>query len=176
LTPLQIYRKAWYEKNKEAVKARAAAARLADVEAYRAKGRERSKADPLAPARKRAYKERHPARVNEQAAEYRAKHGEAITQRIEAWRERNPDKLCDYAARRRVAKGRAVTAWADRDLVQSFYKLARIYRAAGVLVEVDHCVPIQHELVCGLHCDANLEVVARRVNRAKSNRYWPDMP
>lgn len=176
LTPLQLYRKAWYAQNKEVVKARSLAQRLKDPDAYRAKGRIRSKADPLAPQRKKAYKERHPGRVLQQSAEYREKYAYEIAARIDDWRQRNGGRLTHYAAKRRGAQGLACPKWADRDLIAATYAVARIYRGAGQLVEVDHVVPLQHSLVCGLHCEANLEVVARRFNRAKSNRYWPDMP
>jgi hypothetical protein len=43
-------------------------------------------------------------------------------------------------------------------------------------VEVDHIVPLNHPLVCGLHNEFNLEVVSTDYNQYKKDRFWPDMP
>jgi hypothetical protein len=36
--------------------------------------------------------------------------------------------------------------------------------------------PLNHPLVCGLHCEHNLQLLTREANAAKRNRWWPDMP
>ena len=173
---LAEYKRQHYQANHEQYKERARLNRLKDVEAYRAAGRARSKADPAAPRRKKAYKLRHADRVKSQSARYRERHTEAIKLSAREWRDRNADLLCHYAANRRVAQGRSTPAWTDVDLITSLYTLARVYRGAGLVVEVDHIVPIQHPLVCGLHVPANLQILPRKANRSKSNRHWPDMP
>jgi hypothetical protein len=78
--------------------------------------------------------------------------------------------------RRQAAKLRATPPWADKKAMQEVYRLARELSEAGVPHDVDHIVPLQHALVCGLHCPANLQVLPRRANRLKHNRWWPDMP
>jgi hypothetical protein len=40
---------------------------------------------------------------------------------------------------------------------------------------VDHIVPLTSDLVCGLHCEANLQIAVGKDNIAKNNRWWPDM-
>ena len=44
---------------------------------------------------------------------------------------------------------------------------------AGEPWEVDHIDPLQGELVCGLHCFDNLQVLPRFENRAKQNKFTP---
>ena len=62
-------------------------------------------------------------------------------------------------------------AWADHKLMAAIYK-----RADRLNHHVDHIVPLNHPLVCGLHCEANLQILTAVENLAKSNHMWPDHP
>lgn len=61
--------------------------------------------------------------------------------------------------------------WQSRSDVVNFYKSVK-----GTGLEVDHIVPIKSDLVCGLHCIDNFQLLTRSENASKGNRYWPDMP
>ena len=89
----------------------------------------------------------------------------------------NKAKLMEKVRRYQARKANALPKWAGREAMEAFYEEAiRLSRETGIKHEVDHVVPITHQLVCGLNCEANLQVIPMRLNRSKNNRYWPDMP
>ena len=77
----------------------------------------------------------------------------------------------------RATKLNATVEWCDYQYVQDLFKNAKeaslMFQAIGLdwRFEVDHIVPLNNDLVCGLHCEDNLQVLERAVNRAKSNKF-----
>lgn len=84
---------------------------------------------------------------------------------------KNPDKYRAKASAydRRVRNSRP--RWQSMSQVNRFYQIAKALR-----LEVDHIVPVNSELVCGLHCVDNFQLLTRSENARKGNRLWPDMP
>lgn len=81
------------------------------------------------------------------------------------------------AATRRATRLLATPSWVDGDAVLAFYAEAnRLSIEKGTVHHVDHIVPLQSKTVCGLHCEANLQVLPGAENISKSNRRWPDKP
>lgn len=80
-------------------------------------------------------------------------------------------------ANRKGKKLLATPAWADADAIKAFYLQAQqLTESTGISYHVDHIVPLQSELVCGFHCQSNMEVITGSENSTKRNWYWPDMP
>lgn len=78
-------------------------------------------------------------------------------------------------AKRRQALARATPAWRDQRAIENVYQEARRLTAeTGVKHEVDHIVPIMGEKVCGLHVEANLQILTKTANTRKHARF-PDM-
>ena len=68
----------------------------------------------------------------------------------------------------RASVEQAKVAWADQG------KIATIYESARSLgYHVDHIVPLNSEVVCGLHVEHNLTVLQPKDNIKKSNRFDP---
>lgn len=71
----------------------------------------------------------------------------------------------------------ATAAWANLFFIDEIYDLARLRtKHLGVVHHVDHIVPLQHPLVCGLHVEHNLRVIPALDNLRKKNLWRPDMP
>jgi hypothetical protein len=171
--------KKWVDARRGPPKKKGPPRRLSDEERYARK----------LESRKRSYA-KNKVRALAMSALYRFERpsGEKVTRRAhyqknkkrvalvtEAYRLANLALYRAAAAKRRAAKLGATPAWANLD------KIALIYDAAaslsefmGAPYEVDHIVPLQSKFVCGLHCEANLEIIPREDNRSKGNFTWPD--
>lgn len=129
-------------------------------------------------ASEQKYRDMHKEKRKLSCAAYRAKPGVAKQERESrrVWCEANKDKLAAKAAARRALKMQATPAWADVDAIGAFYAEARrLTRETGIAHHVDHIVPLKSKLVCGLHCEANLQVLPGAANLSKGNRVWPNM-
>jgi hypothetical protein len=122
---------------------------------------------------KKANRERYNARCRLRA---KLTDSDVLAARVAAWRKRNPDKVAAAHAKRRAQKQTAIPLWADMKAVERVYGEAAKLRASGLDCHVDHIVPLQSSLVCGLHWEGNLRIIGGRENISKGNRHWPDMP
>jgi hypothetical protein len=125
----------------------------------------------------RDYSKKNKARISLNSKRHNEANKEAIAARYNAWRLLNKDKVAAKTAKRFAAKLSATPLWANSNQILEFYSTAA---APGVKTgtphHVDHIVPLMGKTVCGLHCEANLQVLTAFENISKSNRYWPDMP
>lgn len=93
------------------------------------------------------------------------------------WRARVSDRRCEQSARRRALTTKATPKWANEFFISEAYHLAKLRtKATGVQWHVDHIVPLNSKLVCGLHVEHNLRVIPGKENIRKQNKFWPDMP
>jgi hypothetical protein len=99
------------------------------------------------------------------------KNREANCERSKKWREDNPARVAANIAKRRANEKQATPGWANMTIIQSLYEEARsITETSGVAHQVDHIVPLNSEVVCGLHCEANLRIIPADENNAKNNK------
>lgn len=109
--------------------------------------------------------------------EWRKKNPEKSAAFSKNWRQRNPALVAASTARRRSAKFRATPLWASKESIDAFYVTASaLGMHTGDWYHVDHIVPLRARLVCGLHCEDNLQLLLGTDNLRKSNRHWPNMP
>ncbi len=164
---LNAAKRSWYEKDKDKV----SAIRKATYDPVKNKARSAAdyqKRKVAVLAKNKAWREANPEKCRE-----------FHKRKIKA----NPDKYARYfsaasAARRAVSK-LATPSWANQFFIREIYDLAKIRtrnRSGGVSWQVDHIVPLQSDVVCGLHVEHNLAVIPKLHNMSKGNRYWPDMP
>jgi hypothetical protein len=125
----------------------------------------------------KAYRRKFPDKSRASSRAYRMSNPEKCRAFTKAWERANPHLVSARASRRRAAKLRATPAWSDPRKISGFYaESARLTRETGVEHHVDHIVPLQSKLVCGLHNEFNLQILPGHENVRKGNRHWPDMP
>jgi hypothetical protein len=105
---------------------------------------------------------RDKARAN--VAAWKARNPERVKELQEETRRRFPKKQTHDAALARARLLGAVPPWADLKAIRS------IYDACPAGYEVDHIIPLQHELACGLHVPWNLQYLTKIENRKKNRR------
>lgn len=124
-----------------------------------------------AKARHNKWREANPETYKQSAQRFREDNQEKIRQWARDSYAANPQRMIGWVNKYRAKKLSAIPGWYEEALVARVYEKAKHYGLA-----VDHIVPLQSDLVCGLHCWSNLQLLDPKLNSSKSNRHWPDMP
>lgn len=80
-------------------------------------------------------------------------------------RSANLEQYAATASKYRAKKLKALAGWANLEEIKN------IYTNCPSGYEVDHIIPIQGVLACGLHCEHNLQYLPMSTNRSKSNKF-----
>jgi hypothetical protein len=151
---------------------------------------ERTKAQARKDAEKARQKPELIAKKRASDAEYRKNNREKFLAGIAAWSKKNPEKVKQYAKKtkeknrgrvnsdtvaRRLAKIRRTPAWLTEDdkwLLKEAYNLAVLRtKMFGFPWHVDHIIPLQGEMVSGLHVPNNIQVIPWIDNVRKANSF-----
>ncbi len=81
----------------------------------------------------------------------------------------NPHIMNAVQAKYKLAKKNRVPPWADLTAIREIYR-----QAAERGLTVDHVIPLQGELVSGLHVENNLQLLPGSVNFSKENKFSED--
>ena len=93
------------------------------------------------------------------------------------WKSENRNIVYASNQKRRSAKKQAIPKWSDFEKINQIYADSiLISEMTSIKHHVDHIVPLNSKIVCGLHCECNLEIITAKSNLEKGNSVWPDMP
>lgn len=115
-------------------------------------------------------------RSNAIKAKYAAKNVERERLRKAAWKRANRGKVVAEVMKRHTQKLNATPPWADLAAIEAIYVAAKVFEQSyGGKWEVDHIIPLRSPLVCGLHVENNLRLAPAAENRAKRNKFDPEI-
>lgn len=118
------------------------------------------------------YALRNKEQIREYQKQYHIDNREYVCEQSKKWRYDNPEKVQEYTSRRgRYLKDRK-PVWASDTEIKRIYQLKRAWQERwGIELHVDHVIPLISNTVCGLHCEANLNIMTAQDNLTKGNRY-----
>ena len=103
--------------------------------------------------------------------EWKVNNSEYTKKYHKKWRKNNRGIINAHSSKRRAAKLQAAPSWANKKTIDMIYIIANICNKT-----VDHIVPLQSSVVCGLHWEANLQLLTQQENSSKSNKHDFDTP
>ena len=90
----------------------------------------------------------------------------------ERWRIKNPASLMERTRRRQASQMQRIPQWADLAAMKRTYEAAKCLEVmTGRKYHVDHIVPLQGKIVCGLHVEYNLQILPAHINLQKANAW-----
>lgn len=123
----------------------------------------------------KAYKTEHRDMLSAYDRERRAANPEKQREQQRAWVERNRGQKNALSAARRARIKQAMPPWLtsdDKAAIKALYDhAAELSRSTGTKHHVDHIIPLNGELVSGLHVPGNLRVITASENSRKRNKF-----
>lgn len=107
--------------------------------------------------------------------EYYKNNSEKIKEKRSNHYRNNKSNYLFYSRTRKACQKSRTPSWLSKEHKQqilTFYKEAkRLSSETGITYHVDHIVPLQGKLVCGLHVPWNLQIIPAKDNLTKSNKH-----
>jgi hypothetical protein len=120
------------------------------------------------------YYEQHKDHYSEMNKEKYRSNKSLYNTRTKAYAKANPDKRCALVSKYNATKLKATPKWLTKEHlkeIEVFYiKAKELEEIDNIKRHVDHIVPLQGEIVSGLHVPWNLRVITAEENLKKGNK------
>lgn len=115
-------------------------------------------------AKQERYKTNSREKHLERFRRYRMRHLIACKEKDKRYAQNNKGIVNAKVAKRRASKLQATPLWVD------ILQLKQVYISCPKGMTVDHVIPLNNSIVCGLHVPWNLQYLTRSDNSNKSNK------
>jgi hypothetical protein len=123
---------------------------------------------------KRIYRVEYGKEKRKQISEYNKSYVMIHKQYFKKYREEHRGIANARSSRIRATKINATPPYANLEKIKIIYRTAQILsKMTGTKYHVDHIIPLNSKLVCGLHVENNLQIITEERNLRKSNRFEP---
>ena len=116
-----------------------------------------------------SWQKKNPESKLASGAIYRSKNQASLKE----WRHKNKGIVYDHSKNRTLKERSATPPWLSNEqkkIIKTIYAASRrISLCTGIMHNVDHIYPLNHDLLCGLHVPANLRIIPARINAMKKN-------
>lgn len=120
-------------------------------------------------ARSKAYREAHPE-LAEYWKAYYVSNKNTVRARQKTYYKNNQHKFLAYSKKRKTQTLQALPAWQSPVELEAYYYMATKFLEG---YHVDHDIPLQGKLACGLHVLENLRLLPASENISKHNKFQP---
>lgn len=117
---------------------------------------------------KKAWRQLNIEKVVAREAEYRSENAVRISAVVSRYKAAHRPQMTALTAARRGRIMKATPLWANFDEIKNIYR-----KAAAAKMDVDHIIPLKNSIVCGLHVQDNLQLLTKRENCRKKNKFNP---
>ena len=105
-------------------------------------------------------------------AKWYQKNKDAVNDRAKQYWKDRPAQKAAHCANRRAQKKSATPPWANLKKIERIYMLAAwASKFTNERIEVDHIDPLTSDVICGLHCEDNLQLLPASQNYRKHNKF-----
>lgn len=123
--------------------------------------------------KKKEYRASNKDKIQKQKKEDYLFNQELYLAQKKLYRQANKGKIAALNARRKKHVKQRTPAWSDMTKVKSYYNVCAFFNEVNGYVKyhVDHIIPMQGDIVSGLHVHTNLQIMPWRDNVAKKNKF-----
>lgn len=122
-------------------------------------------------ARKKAEYRKHHESIRAKAKAYRAANPEKARARAASYSKRRPEVRREISSTRRARQRNATPPWLTKEMREEMKAMHRkavdLQQEFGVQFDLDHIVPLDGRVVCGLHVPWNLRVITHEANSCR---------
>ncbi len=175
-TCMKCYARNYYLKNKEKLDAYNRKNYQDNREHYRELSKQYCKNNAVkARAKAKKWREDNPERYKKALKDNYEKTKEKRLKDSSEYKKKNAGRVTAWNKKRDLAKIQRTPPWLSeqqlKEIEQVYIESARLTKETGIVYNVDHIVPLQGKLVSGLHVPWNLQILTKKENGSKLNKF-----